>query len=383
MRVLITTTGSDGHFGPLIPFAEAIRAGGDSVIVATRESTADRVRAAGYEVWPFADAPAGERAAIFAALRDLPTEDANLRVGVEVFAGLDTRAALRGVLDVCAAWRPHVVLAEVSEFAGLLAGAHLGIPVVTAAITLGSTEHRFMDAVLRELDDVREERGLDVGAPPAAHFTLAPPLLEHPDAPGPEHVRRFRERNGLAPAPPPDRWDGADDPLVYVTFGSVAPQRDYFPRLYRAAIDALAPLPLRVLVTVGRDRDPDELGALPPNVHVEHWIPQADVLPHAAAMLCHGGFGTVRGALAAGVPLVVLPLFADQPYNAQRVAEIGAGIALAQGAEGVSGAADAVRAVLAEPSYAERAAAVAADTRALPTADSAVAILHDLAGQRV
>ena len=45
-------------------------------------------------------------------------------------------------------------------------------------------------------------------------------------------------------------------------------------------------------------------------------------------MVCHGGFGTVRGGLTAGVPMAVLPLFADQPYNAARVAEIGAGIAL-------------------------------------------------------
>jgi UDP:flavonoid glycosyltransferase YjiC (YdhE family) len=379
MRVLITTTGSAGHFGPLIPFAEAILAAGDSVLVATRERSADRVRAAGYEVWPFAEAPAAERDAIFASLRDLPLDEANLRVGTEVFGRLDTRAALPGVLDACAAWRPHVVLAEVSEFAGLLAGAHLDIPVVTAAISLASTELKFIDAIRRALEDVRAEHGLEPGARPAAHFTLAPPLLEHPDAAGPEHVRRFREPDRAA-APLPDWWDGATDPLVYVTFGTVAPQGDHFPALYRAAIDALAPLPVRVLVTVGRDRDPAELGPLPGNVHAERWVPQADVLPHAAAMLCHGGFGTVRGALGAGVPMVVVPLFADQPYNARRVAEIGAGIALERGEGGI---ADAVRAVLAEPGYAECAAAIAADVRALPPVDAAVDILRDLARERV
>jgi UDP:flavonoid glycosyltransferase YjiC (YdhE family) len=383
MRVLITTTGSDGHFGPLIPFAEALRAAGDSVIVATRESSADRVRAAGYEVWPFADAPAEARAAIFAAIRELPIDEANLRAGTEVFAGLDVRAALPGVLDVCAAWRPHVVLAEVAEFAGLLAGSHLGVPVVTAGISLASTEHSVMDAIEQALQGVREERGLDAGARPGAHFTLAPPLLENPAAPGPEHVRRFRERDTEAPEPLPDWWDGADDPLVYVTFGSVAPQQDYFPGLYREAIAAVAPLPARLLATIGRDRDPAELGPVPANVHVERWIPQARVLPHAAAMLCHGGFGTVRGALAAGVPVVALPLFADQPYNARRVAEIGAGIALEGGRDAIARAGEAVRTVLADRGYAERAAAVAADIGALPTVDSAVEILRDLARQRV
>jgi UDP:flavonoid glycosyltransferase YjiC (YdhE family) len=383
VRVVITTTGSDGHFGPLIPFAEAIRDAGDEVLVATRESSADRVRAAGYEVLPFADAPADERAAIFAAIRELPIEEANLRAGTEVFAGLDVRAALPGVLDVCSAWRPHLVLAEVAEFAGLLAGTHLGLPVVTAGISLASTEHRVMDAIHRALDEVRDEHRLEAGAPAAAHFTLAPPLLEDPAAPGPAHIRRFRERDGRTPAPLPDWWDGADAPLVYVTFGSVAPQREFFPGLYRAAIDAIASLPVRVLVTVGRDRDPGELGPLPANAHAERWVPQADVLPHAAAMLCHGGFGTVRGALAAGVPVAVLPLFADQPYNARRVAEIGAGIALEQGPDGIAGAAAAVRALLAEKRYAERAAEVAADVRRLPTVDVAAELLRDLARQRV
>jgi UDP:flavonoid glycosyltransferase YjiC (YdhE family) len=77
------------------------------------------------------------------------------------------------------------------------------------------------------------------------------------------------------------------------------------------------------------------------------------------------------------VPIVVQPLFADQPYNARRVAELGAGVALEQGPHGIAGAGAAVRAVLADPSYADRAAAVAADVRSLPTVDTAVDILRD------
>jgi UDP:flavonoid glycosyltransferase YjiC (YdhE family) len=46
------------------------------------------------------------------------------------------------------------------------------------------------------------------------------------------------------------------------------------------------------------------------------------------ATACHGGSGTTLGALAAGLPLVVVPLFADQPVNARRVAAVGAGLAV-------------------------------------------------------
>jgi UDP:flavonoid glycosyltransferase YjiC (YdhE family) len=96
-------------------------------------------------------------------------------------------------------------------------------------------------------------------------------------------------------------------------------------------------------------------------------------------MVCHGGSGTVRGGLTAGVPMAVLPLFADQPYNAVRVAEIGAGIALTQGPAGIAGLAAAVEALLRDPRYAAGAAAVADDVRALPTVDTAAEILRELA----
>lgn len=380
MRVLITTTGGAGHFGPLVPFAEAIEATGGEVLIATRESTAVPVLAQGFEVATFADAPAEERNAVFGAVRELPTDDANIRVVADIFARLDARAAVPGVLAACRSFRPDLVVHEVCEFAGALVGAHTGVPVVSVGIGLAALERLVMPAVDAALDDVRRELRLDAGES-AAYFTLTPPLLEDPAAPGPAGAHRFRERDGVRPAPLPDWWDGAPGPLVYVTFGSVAPQLDFFPGLYQAAIDAVAPLPVRVLVTTGRDRDPADLGPLPPNVHAERWIPQADVLPHAAAMVCHGGFGTVRGGLAAGVPMAVLPLFADQPYNAARVKQLGAGVALREGPAGIGGLADAVRALLADARYAASAATVAEDVRALPTVDTAAEILRELAAR--
>jgi UDP:flavonoid glycosyltransferase YjiC (YdhE family) len=92
-------------------------------------------------------------------------------------------------------------------------------------------------------------------------------------------------------------------------------------------------------------------------------------------MACHGGFGTVLGGLAAGVPLAVLPLFADQPYNAARVDAIGAGIAL----DGPEGIADAVHALLEEPAYVARAWAVADEIRSLPPVDEAVLAIREYA----
>ena len=79
MRVLFTTTGSAGHLGPLVPFADAVRRAGGDVLIATRESSAEHARATGFDVWPFADAPARSAARRMASTRALPLEEANAR----------------------------------------------------------------------------------------------------------------------------------------------------------------------------------------------------------------------------------------------------------------------------------------------------------------
>ena len=96
-------------------------------------------------------------------------------------------------------------------------------------------------------------------------------------------------------------------------------------------MDAVAQLPVRVLVTIGRQADPARLGPLSANVHVERWVDQARVMPHASALVAHGGAGTTLAALAAGVPMALLPLSADQPLNARRMVGLGAGLALEGG----------------------------------------------------
>jgi len=82
-------------------------------------------------------------------------------------------------------------------------------------------------------------------------------------------------------------------------------------------------------------------------------------------MVCHGGTGTTLGGLAAGVPMVVVPQFADQPNNAARVAATGAGLAIGDGEDWLVTAEEvraAVTEVLAGPSY--RTAATALRDRA-------------------
>jgi MGT family glycosyltransferase len=148
----------------------------------------------------------------------------------------------------------------------------------------------------------------------------------------------------------------------------------------RSALAALAGLEMRALVTVGERADPSDFGEAPPNVRVARWVPQAQVLKHAAAMLCHGGFGTVLGGLYAGVPMVTMPMLSDQPRNSARIEALGAGVTLARGHWTAPEVRDALLRVLTNPAYGAAARRVAAEVSTLPPVEDAVGFLQQQAG---
>ena len=376
---MISTRQGAGHFGPLIPFAKAFLRNNDEILVTAPAAAATMIANAGFDHYVIPDPPPDDRPRMIAKARAMDFDAANAYMASEVFIGIDARAAYPHMLAAIERYEPDVVVLEASEFAAALAAEASGVPVVCVGISQASLMRTLATPIARGLDALREEFGLDpdpdlerLNAVP--YMTLIPEALEDPSVPVPDGALRFRTEDP-PPRPLPDWWQNSSWPLVYLTLGTVAPSMEFFPGLYRDAIDALSLLPVRVLVTVGRDRDPRDIGAVGPNVHVARWVPQADVMPHTDVMICHGGSGTVTAGLAAGVPMAVLPLFADQPHNARRVTELGAGIAVDNAAE----LTDAVRRLIAEPSYRAAAQRVAADICELPTVDAAARIVRGLA----
>jgi UDP:flavonoid glycosyltransferase YjiC (YdhE family) len=377
MRVMISTRRGAGHLGPLVPFAKAFLRNNDEVVVVAPQTASEMIAAAGLDHLPYPDPPEEERSEIVGEARAMSVDDGNAHVLSQIFVRIDTRHAYPHLLAAMRGWQPDAVLYEVTEFAAPLAAEALGIQAVSVGITV-TDAGLFAPAMATELDAIRAEVGL--GQDPdldmlkcAPYFTLTPAELEGAAPAAPVQAMRFREDRNPTRALP-DWWNGSEQPLVYLTFGSAAPTMGFFPSLYRDAVDALALLPVRVLVTVGREQDPADLGPVGPNVHVARWVPQADVGPYASVIVCHGGSGTVRAALSAGVPTVVVPLFADQPYNGARVHELGAGLTV----DGTTGLADAVRTLLVEPSYREAAKRIAEAADRLPSVDLAPEIVADL-----
>src|SRR4051794_9673903 len=141
-----------------------------------------------------------------------------------------------------------------------------------------------------------------------------------------------------------------EEPLVLVATSSVF--QDQLDLLRRVAT-ALGRLPVRAVLTTGRAVDPAEVPA-PANVRVVRAAPHRAVLAEAAVVVTHAGHGSVLKSLAAGVPLVCIPMGRDQKDNTVRVLRLGAGVRVDQKAT-PDGIAAAVRRVLDDPRYAEAA----------------------------
>lgn len=153
---------------------------------------------------------------------------------------------------------------------------------------------------------------------------LARAPLDYPRRELPPGVVLCGAQSWDPPATAPDWLLEPGDPWVLVSC-STEYQGDE--ALALTAADALRELPVRVLITAADATD--GVGALRrPGLRVERFVPHAAVLPHVAAVVCHGGMGTVQKAVGHGVPLVVVPFGRDQPEVARRVERAGAGVRL-------------------------------------------------------
>jgi UDP:flavonoid glycosyltransferase YjiC (YdhE family) len=276
-----------------------------------------------------------------------------------------------------------LVVRESCEYASAVVAREAGLAQVQVGLSLAELE----SGVLSMVEPIIGRYGAGV----ASAVRAAPYLTRFPESLDPSpwaDTRRYRQPDRAA-RPLPAWWPSDDRPLLYLTFGSVLGHLPEAAAVYRTALDAVAAVSARVLLTVGRAFDLDRLGAVPENTRVEPWVAQADVFAQAALVVCHGGSGTTFGALAAGVPLVVCPLFADQPHNGRLVEAAGAGLQVNAhsdfaGALRSLGSADvtplraAIERVLIDPTYREAAERVALEMAEVPTLEEVLQdVCHD------
>jgi UDP:flavonoid glycosyltransferase YjiC (YdhE family) len=380
MRVLgACSLGGAGHLQPLRAPLDAARRLGADTLIAGPPAIASMVEQAGIGFVACGEPPEELVAPIRERLPVASAAEASVLGNRELFGRLATTGMLPGMDRLVSEWRPDLIVREPCEYASAMIGHREGVAVVQVAIGLADVEWSAIGVAAPALEAHRS--GLTDECRSAPYASRLPASLD--PSPFPD-TRRFREVSSPV-APLPDWWEGSGRPLVYASLGTVLGHMSAAASVYRVVLAAVADLDVRVLLTVGRRFDPAELGAVPPNVHVEPWVDQADALAEADLVVCHGGSGTTFGALAAGLPVVIVPLFADQFANAARVAAAGAGVSLDRSAADgtrhppdrtdVDPLATAIEDVRGDPSFRRAARDVADEMAAFPTIDR---LLEDL-----
>ncbi len=319
----------------------------------------------------------------------LPHAERPVWVNTRLFIGVYAAAMAANLLGVCRAWSPDLIVRDSGEFGGCVAAEALGLPhasVRTAAVAGTYTLRGRFNAALAPL---RERAGLDPDPDDAMpfrylHLAAEPPGFVPPGealAPTAHLLRPVNFESGDEPLP---AWVAAlpDRPTIYATLGTIVSGGPLGRATFAAILEGLRDEPYNLILTVGRQNDPGQFGPQPPNVRIARYIPQGGLLPHCDLVVNQGGFSTVTGALNAGLPVVVVPLNADQPLNAACCAALGVGRVVGPEERTPGGIRAAVRAVLADPTYRANAERVRDEMAALPGPEYAVTLLERLAAEK-
>lgn len=306
--MLFAAHGAFGHVMPLLGVARSLVESGHDVVVATSTTFCTVVASAGLQPHP-----AGiDDGALIAEARHRWPETASLPPAAwtqRMFCEIAAPAMAADLGPLMDRWRPDVVVREEGEHGSAVASAARGLPWVTHGWGSPLQDEGSLVELGRLLYPMWERAGLGVPAGTelygAAIFDPCPPSL-YTRAPALAHRHGVRptSRQGTGQG---GRARGAGRRHAYVGFGTVPLFRDNV-QLTGVSVEALVAEGFDVTVTTG-DGDIARAieGAYRSRVRVERWVQLPELLEHCAVVVCHGGAGTVLSALAAGVPLVLLP----------------------------------------------------------------------------
>ncbi|MEV6237048.1 glycosyltransferase [Lentzea sp. NPDC051838] len=336
MRVLLTSLPIRSHLMPtVVPLARAFRDRGHDAVIATGPAMAHVEHTV---VMPDIPAPSD-----FGPPPPwIPERDGTL--DVPLWADELVVRAAANILDFARTWRPDVIVRETNEYGGQIAAEVLGIPHAVVDIA------PFAPLEIEHLDERKDKvRARFHVAGTDSSFTagLAPSYWH----PAQHHYRVPTDRTSV------------DGPEIVATFGTNAALLLSGSNLLHVVADALGRLPVRSVLAIGEG---EWTGPRPANVELLPEIPQQQLLNSAKVFVTHAGYSSVRESLTAGVPMVSLPLFADQPRNAAKVEELKAGVSVEVKGLTAGGLAEKITHVLDVKAYHDTAETLAAQMAELP-----------------
>ncbi|WP_158883713.1 glycosyltransferase [Amycolatopsis anabasis] len=396
MRVLLTGLPIHSHLVPaVVPVARALRRAGHEAAIATGAAMAAEIERHGVPVLVLPDVLAPEETRPEQLADSVPEFSLEkLRqwrpeltgpLSLPLFNGALTARFAANLLEAAKDWRPDVIVRETNEYGGYLAAEVLGLPL--AVVDIAPLIVRLIPELTERLNVLRDDFGLPaIDSFTHAYGRLVAGLLPERWYPGalrtPGHrYYRAPDEPGDQPLDPAIANLPSDAPFVLAGFGSnvhtlLAAESE----LMTIAVEALGSLPVRAVVALGSDRAVASwTGPRPANVHLAPFVQQRLLLGACDLFVTHAGFSGIRESLSAGVPMVALPLFAEQPENAARIDELGAGVQVDAAGLTPDSLAAAVNRVLDEPAHRLAARAFQRDILGRPALTTFATDLESLA----
>ncbi len=397
MKALFTTIPGVGHFHQMAPVAYTLQQAGHEVAFACADSFRSQIEFTGFRSFPAGlDWLESEAEQPFPELANMSAEQQSFYWLTQIFAGVTAKRMVPDLLTIYDTWKPDLLVRGEFEFGGCVAAECLDIPYATISLGLFLPPHMWKPLIGRQINDLRAVYGLppdpDLGMLYRhLYLAFAPPSYQFPKTPLPSVFQALRQ----------DRFDRSGDeklpawvndlpkrPTVHVTLGTIFNRATH---IYRMIIEALRNEPINLIVTLGRDSDPAQLGSQPPNVYIERYIPHSLLLQYCDLVIAHGGACTTLSVLSRGLPLLLIPLSADQPFHAMRCASLGVALVIKQHGQfdaylydhyyaelSPTAIRNGVRELLQNPLYRRNAQLIQEEMRSLPGPERAVDLLTGL-----
>ena len=363
MRIGFVSMPLSGHLNPMTALARRLQSRGNEVVFFGVPDVEPFARAAGLEFEPYGETeyPVGSIDKVYSSVAKLhgfdvvrhSCMDLNPDLTRVAFDYLAEKLATTGVealvidtihffieLVPLSMSIPYVHIWNVLhlDFSGTTPPSLFSSPLDTSqeGLNRNAANIHKMGAILGPIAEVARSYSEKVGLKidwddPAATvsklavITQTPKEFDFPGIPWPaqfHYAGPFHDDEGREPIPFP--WDKlTNKPLIYASLGTLVNGLD---DVYKHILEAVKPLDdVQVVLSVGKNIDPENLGPVPSNTIVVRSAPQIELLKLAALCITHAGLNTALESLAHGVPMVAIPIGYDQPGTAARIAHHGTG----------------------------------------------------------